>query len=351
MRLHVVALPHTEVTKAYEWCAYTAKTRKFCDMMYREGCDVILYHAGDNVQVIPGVACQQITGPPAHKASENWVPDFNVDQEPFLTFNKQAIDYLRINLEPKDFICLIGGAANAPIAEAFPEHQVVEYGIGYGGIIADTYHIFESYAWMHAVLAAGRDAHSLNGQFFDTVIPNYWDIGDFPIGDQSGDYLLYVGRLIERKGLQIALDVAQRTGLPLHVAGSGDFKLPNWVNYHGVVSPALRGALMGSARCILTPTLYIEPFGGVAVEAQLCGTPAITTDWGAFPETVEQNLTGYRCHTLSEFVTAVEDVADLDNSYIRRRAISKYSTTAIGPRYTHHFNRLLTLWDQGFYEI
>ena len=57
-------------------------------------------------------------------------------------------------------------------------------------------------------------------------------------------------------------------------------------------------ARRGSVR---VPTYYIEPFGGVAVEAQLCGTPVITTDFGAFPETVQHGITGYRCRTYKQF--------------------------------------------------
>ncbi len=44
-----------------------------------------------------------------------------------------------------------------------------------------------------------------------------------------------------------------------------------------------RLALLGNAKSVLMPTYYLEPFGGVHVEAQLCDTPVITTDWSAFP--------------------------------------------------------------------
>jgi glycosyltransferase involved in cell wall biosynthesis len=107
---------------------------------------------------------------------------------------------------------------------------------------------------------------------------------------------------------------------------------------------------MGNARCVLMPTLYVEPFGLVAIEAQMCGTPAITTDWGAFPETVEQGVSGYRCHTLREFCDAVWESPRLDRDVIRKRAIDLYSTESIGPQYVEFFNRLETLKGKGWYD-
>jgi glycosyltransferase involved in cell wall biosynthesis len=97
------------------------------------------------------------------------------------------------------------------------------------------------------------------------------------------------------------------------------------------------------------PTTYIEPFGNVAVEAQGCGTPVISTDWGAMTETVEHGKTGFRCRMLSEFVEAATKVDQLDYAYIRERAQRLYSLETIAERYDRYFRRLLTLWDRGWY--
>jgi uncharacterized protein (UPF0335 family) len=94
---------------------------------------------------------------------------------------------------------------------------------------------------------------------------------------------------------------------------------------------------------------YVEPFGNVAVEAQGCGTPVISTDWGAMTETVEHGKTGFRCRTFRQFVEAAENVGTLDPCYIRRRAINTYSLGVIGRRYDEYFRRLLTLWGEGWY--
>ena len=331
MRLHVVSLPHTQTTTSYSWCAYTEKARKFASMMTRRGHTVYLYASRDNNAV-----CHehiQVTPTPPHTGvtEPEWTPGY------FEHMNHRAIHAIRQRIEPHDLICLIAGTCQQPIAQAFPNHQTVEYGIGYEGTFAD-YRVFESYAWMHTVYGHQQGAMSSDGRFYDTVIPNYFETTQFPPGDGEGGYLLYVGRLIDRKGVQVAVDVSKRTGIPLILAGQGT--PPDHGVHVGVVGPENRARLMGAATALICPTLYVEPFGGVAVEAQLCGTPVLSTDWGAFTETVEHTVTGYRCRTISEFTTGLEHAHLLDRTRIRDRAIARYSTEVVSGMYEEYLERV-----------
>jgi glycosyltransferase involved in cell wall biosynthesis len=108
---------------------------------------------------------------------------------------------------------------------------------------------------------------------------------------------------------------------------------------------------MGGAIATFAPTLYIEPFGNVVIESQACGTPTITTDWGAFTENNPDGVTGFRCRTLQEFMDAAEKVKTLDRALIRERAVSLYNLDTIGHQYNAYFERLLTLWGKGWYEM
>lgn len=112
---------------------------------------------------------------------------------------------------------------------------------------------------------------------------------------------------------------------------------------------------MAGAKAVFVPTIYVEPFGNVAVEAQGCGTPVITTDWGAFTETVIDGVTGFRCHTFGEFKRAVEKAHTLNSYAIRQHAIRNYSLEVIGEKYERYFERLSLLWNAdpvngGWYE-
>ena len=350
MRFHVVALPHTQVTKDFTSCAFTEKVRRFCIMMTNLGHEVILYAGEKNeAPVTEHVVCISESMRAVAVGDKHYTTaSFDTNLPYWQVFNATVINKMRERLEPKDFICLIGGYAHKPIADAFPNHTSVEFGIGYGGTFAK-YRVFESYAWMHSIYAGHVNPTTVDGGFFDAVIPGYLEPEMFPAGDGDGDYYFYIGRIIDRKGYRIAQEVCERLGKRLILAGPGEGS--GYGEFIGNVGPEERAKLMGGAIALFAPTLYIEPFGNIAIEAQVCGTPTITTDWGAFTETNINGVTGYRCRTLADFVRAAEDVKSLDRAAIRQHAIERYSLEVVGKQYEDYFTRLLTLWDDGWYQL
>ena len=251
--------------------------------------------------------------------------------------------------QPHDFVCLIGGWSHKSISDALPHLMAIEFGIGYPGTFAK-YRVFKSYAWMHAVYGAQQAKGGLvaaDGVWYEAVIPGYFERERFPFVQQKQDYCCFVGRLIERKGVQIAVDVCKALGKRLLIAGQGTS--PDYGEYLGLIGPVERGELMANAQACFAPTIYVEPFGNVAIEAMSCGTPVITTDWGAFTETVVHGKTGFRCRTFQEFIDAVEAAPTLDPHAIREHALSNYSLEATAHKYDEYFRRLQTLWGDGWY--
>lgn len=348
MRFHVVSLPHTQVTKEYCWCAYTSKVLKFCNMMTSLGHEVYLYGGTQNEAKVT----EFITVVPEddHK---KWFGHYNWDVQVFdqwsdgaacwMTMNHRAAAAIRERRKPGDILCLTMGISQEPIAAMVPGMRSVETGIGYEGIIRDGLHVFESYAWMHFVYGQMK---IMDGRFFDTVIPNSFEDTDYTFKSKKDDYLLYLGRLTSRKGMEIVKELA-KSGHKIKMAGQGDLRIP-YTEYLGVVRGHERAELLANAKALLCPTIYIEPFGGVAVEAMLSGTPVICTDFGAFTETVHPGVNGFRCHTLNDFENATRDCERLHPDIIRDFA-KKYLTENIRHEYDTYFKRVATLDGQGWY--
>jgi glycosyltransferase involved in cell wall biosynthesis len=350
-RLHVVGLPHTSVTAAFTACAFTERVRKFCGMMHGLGHEVFLYAGPESeAAVTEHIACISEDERAAAVGDRHFVhASFDNSLPHWQAFNERVIATMRQHIQERDFICIIGGLAHKPILDAFPGHIGVEFSIGYGGNFAP-FRVWESYAWMHTCYGAqAGHANAADGRWFDAVIPGSFDPEEFPFRARKDDYHLFIGRLTERKGFRIATDVCERLGKRLVIAGQGE--PPAYGEYVGVVGPEERGRLMAGAQAVWVPTVYIEPFGNVAVEAQLCGTPVITTDWGAMTETVEHGVGGFRCRTLGEFMRAATDVETLSPTGIRHRAVGRYSTATVAQLYQRHFERLMSLWGEGWYEI
>ena len=361
--LHVVSLPHTQTTSEYVACAYTQKVVKFCTMMKSLGYRVILYAGTENE-----ADCDEFVTIVSDDQKRLWFGDydfhrffFNItwdrNDDHWRQSNAKAAYEIRKRSSRRDIICLIGGVCQQDIALALPELMCVEFGIGYSGVFAP-FKVWESNAWMHHVY--GMMGQDVNGKFFDMVIPNYFDPIDFEFNPNKEDYYLFIGRVIKRKGIEIAVKATKDIGV-LKVAGQGavfeddllvadDITLSgDHIDFVGYANKRKRSDLLSKAKAVFVPTLYIEPFGGVNVEAQLCGTPVVTTDFGAFTETVEDGVTGFRCHTLGEFRKAAQDVGQLDPHYIRDRAEKLYSMNSVRYMYDKFFWRLSLLWEEGWY--
>lgn len=353
MTFHVVALPHTNVTAEHSSCAFNQKVLKFCRMMKMRGHKVMLYSSEKFEEGIcdghvtciteeERIAC--LEGKHYTEAS------FDYTRPHWKSFNAKAIAGIGRSIQPQDFICVIGGLAHKEIADAFPNNMTVEFGIGYSGTFAP-YRVFESYAWMHTVYGQQQGAQNAHGIWFDEVIPSYFDLDDFPsIPSAKQDYYLFLGRLTGDKGYTIAREVCEKLGKRLILAGpKGPDYQEGYGEYVGEADVVKRGNLMANAQAVFVPSLYIEPFGSVAVEAQLCGTAVICTDWGAFTETVIEGVTGFHCRTFKQFLEATEKVKNLDPYEIQRHAQDTYSLESVSLMYEEYFYRLMTLWGKGWY--
>jgi glycosyltransferase involved in cell wall biosynthesis len=359
--LHLISLPHTQVSKKFCGCAYTAKVLKFCKMM-KDTYNIKLYAPeGPKIEGAELIPClsnvDRITtfGVDDPTRLPAWPTDEQTRQ-----FNANVIMQIRENtVDEHELILLSGGWTHKSISDALPNRLICEPFCGYEGIFTDKV-AFESYSHRHTVYAK----RNLDGRWFDTVIPNFFDLDEFPQPAKEtieGKYLLFVGRLIARKGVHIASEIARATGFPLYVAGAGGKQLGTDIvadeltikdaKYLGPVDIAQRAELMRNAHAVLVPTTYIEPFGGVAVEAMMAGTPAITPNFGAFTETVLNGVSGFRFTTLKEAIRAVEMCGELKPKYIRDYAVGNFGLANVRGKFQSWFNKLDTLWDKGWYQL
>jgi glycosyltransferase involved in cell wall biosynthesis len=150
---------------------------------------------------------------------------------------------------------------------------------------------------------------------------------------KAGDYLLFVGRLMPEKGVDRAIEISRRAGLPLKIAAAvhpGErawFRQEVWpmleasqsfVEYLGEVGGETRRSLFAGARALLFPIDWEEPFGLVLLEAMASGTPPIAFARGAVPELIDHGENGFVVHDIDEAVRAVDAIGEIDRAACRR---------------------------------
>jgi glycosyltransferase involved in cell wall biosynthesis len=368
-------VPHTITQLEYSHCAFTGKVLRFAPMMRSRGFEV--YHYGvegsesgatEQIQLMtkaewtnlreqsykflkPDLSMEEI-----RKKLEDpteFIGDLaNFDTPLHIEFNKrlrtEVMKHYRSTTT--DIFCIpmypYKGVQGLPII-------TVESGIGYNNS-ASNYRIFESYAWLHGHLERGF------GKDYWFVVPNYFDVSHWIFNPTPKvDTVGFLGRIYDGKGCHEIVEMARKFPHTRFIlCGQGDpsrYLIEPNLFYKPPIHGMERSEYLGSLIACVAPTAFVEPFCGVAVEAQLCGTPVITKDYGAQTETVENFKTGLRCHTLADYMYGIQMALDgkFDRSYIRDRAVRLYDMYNVAKQYEYVFKTIMDVHNgkNGWYSL
>jgi 2-polyprenyl-3-methyl-5-hydroxy-6-metoxy-1,4-benzoquinol methylase len=351
-RLHLIGIFHTQHTQSYSHCAFTGKALRFPKMMQGQGYEVIEYSnagsessADEHVEMLDAAEFNTLF---KRNSTDFHGNDATVGSAAHQLFEQRLIPALRERLQPQDIICHPFGHAHQQLMAEFPNHQHVETGIGYPTLMPNSFRIFESYAWMH--YHQGKE--NRNGKNYEWVVPNYYDLDDWEPSYEPGQYLAFLGRITPLKGIDTIKAIADHSPWPIVLHGQGDpspWNHPN-IEYRGPISGTARSEFLRNARALLAPTVFTEPFCGMAVEAMLCGTPVVSVNYGAMTETVTEGVMGYKCHTLQDWIDGINNAGNLDRRTIASIARNQWSLEACGRRYDKIFCQLNDLYRRGWYE-
>ena len=175
------------------------------------------------------------------------------------------------------------------------------------------------------------------------------DTDNFKFQEKAEDYLLFLGRFTQGKGVLQAIEIARRVGMRLILAAAEDEyyreKVAPHVDgrhivYFGEADFSAKVKLYGGARALLYPIQSREPFGLVLAEAMACGTPVAALDKGAVREVVDDGVTGLVFDDLEQMANELQRVFDLDRRRVRERSVARFGAARMVDEYIDVYNRI-----------
>jgi glycosyltransferase involved in cell wall biosynthesis len=200
------------------------------------------------------------------------------------------------------------------------------------------------------VAISREQAHLLSGVNVIGTVLHGIDTDRFTFRETPDDYVLFLGRFTEGKGVLQAIDVAKRAGIKLILAAADEAyyqeKVAPLVDgidivYFGEADFDAKVKLFGGARALLYPIQAGEPFGLVLAEAMACGTPVAALDRGAVREIVDDGAMGRVFESLDEMVAGLPSVFALDRRGVHERAVARFSGARMAAEYEAVYKQLV----------
>lgn len=199
------------------------------------------------------------------------------------------------------------------------------------------------------VAVSREQARLLRGLNVAGIVPHGLDTDAFTFRERPDDYLVFLGRFTEGKGVLQAIDIARRVHMRLVLAAAEneyyrDVVAPavdgRQIVYAGEVDHAAKVALLGGARALLYPVQSPESFGLVLAEAMACGTPAAALDCGPVAEIVEHGVSGGVFPSIPALVDGLPAILRLDRAAVRRHAVARFGVDQMVEGYLRVYARL-----------
>jgi glycosyltransferase involved in cell wall biosynthesis len=202
------------------------------------------------------------------------------------------------------------------------------------------------------VAISNEQASLLEGQNVAGIVLHGIDTERFTFRatPDEDDYLLFLGRFTEGKGVLQAIEIAQRVGMRLILAAAEE------PYYREAIAPHVDGRqiiyfgeadfdakvkLYGGARALLYPIQAREPFGLVLAEAMACGTPVAALDRGAVREVVDDGVTGLIFDDLEAMIGGLRQVFNLDRQRVHDRAVERFGIYRMVDQYIEVYHRIV----------
>jgi glycosyltransferase involved in cell wall biosynthesis len=159
-------------------------------------------------------------------------------------------------------------------------------------------------------------------------------------------YLAFLGRIAPEKGVDRAIEIARRAGIPLRIAAKIDRGDTDYfharikpllhspdVEFVGEITESDKSTFLGAASALLFPISWPEPFGLVMIEAMACGTPVIGFRQGSVPEVIRHGVTGFIVETVEEASAAVRQLGTIDRARVRATFERRFTVDIMAKNY------------------
>lgn len=176
----------------------------------------------------------------------------------------------------------------------------------------------------------------------------------FSLQKSKGKYLAFLGRISPEKGLDQAIEISRRAGIPLKIAAKVDRADREYfadrikpllssplIDFIGEIGNAEKNEFLGNAMALLFPIQWPEPFGLVMIEAMACGTPVIAYPFGSVPEIIRDGASGFFVNNVEEALGAIGKLEQLDRPAIRRHFELNFTDERMAKNYLNIYQKLI----------